>query len=230
MKYVLYTRVSTDKQGIKGLGMQAQEEVINDFLKTQENPEVIGTYAEAETGTKKRKRPQLHQALDLCKQQNATLLIANLSRLSRNVHFISGLVESKVNFVALDLPSCDKHMLFFLATLAEWEADTISKRTKAALDQLKKRGVKLGPKFKKLTAEISAPHREEWNSKEKALAFDFAEKIYPTIKFFKDKGYSNQRVAQELNAKNYPTYTGKGQWHTTTVQRCVARVQKITIC
>ena len=228
MKYVLYTRVSTDKQGIKGLGMQAQEEVIQDFLKTQEQPEVIGTYAEAETGTKKRKRPQLHQALNLCKQEGATLVVANLSRLSRNVHFISGLVESKVNFVALDLMSCDKTMLFFLATLAEWEADTISKRTKAALAQLKKRGVKLGPK-KKLTAEISAPYREEWNRRRKETAYQFADRMHPVIQYHLDKGMNYSQVAQELNSKNYTTPSGKGTWVCVTVKRCVSRVKRGTV-
>lgn len=229
MKYVLYTRVSTDKQGIKGLGMQAQEEVIQDFLKTQDQPEVIGTYAEAETGTKKRKRPQLHQALALCKQHDATLLIANLSRLSRNVHFISGLVESKVNFVALDLMSCDKTMLFFLATLAEWEADTISKRTKAALSQLQKRGVKLGPKHKKLTAEVSAPHREEWNRQRKETAYQFADRMHPVIQYHLDKGMNYSQVAVELNSKCYATPSGKGTWACVTVKRCVSRVMKGTV-
>jgi len=229
MKYVLYTRVSTDKQGIKGLGMQAQEEAINDFLKTQSNPEVIGTYAEAETGTKKRKRPQLHMALDMCKQQDATLVIATLSRLSRNVHFISGLVESKVNFVALDLPTCDKTMLFFLATVAEWEADTISKRTKAALDQLRKRGVKLGPKNKKLTAEVSAPHRTEWNNRKKDSAYQFADRMHPVIQYHVAKGMNYSQVAAELNTKCYPTPSGKGVWACETVKRCITRVGKETV-
>jgi len=106
----------------------------------------------------------------------------------------------------------------------------MSELSKAALNKLKAQGVKLGPKHKKLTAADSEPFRKLWVAEEKRRAQEFAEKVYPVIKFYKDKGYSNHQVAVELNKKNYPTYTGRGQWHTTTVQRCVARVQKITIC
>lgn len=102
--------------------------------------------------------------------------------------------------------------------------------TKVALGKLKAQGIKLGPKYKKLTAADSDPYRKMWVAEEKRRAQEFAEKVYQVIKELRDKGLTNSQVAKELNAKNYPTYTGKGQWHTTTVQRCVARVQKITIC
>lgn len=229
-KFCLYLRVSTQKQEVSGLSFEAQQATITRYLEQQGDHEVVSTHIETETGTGKRKRPQLKEALRICSTSNATLVVASLSRLARNVHFISGLVQANIPFIALDMPSMDKNMAYFMSIMAEWEADAISKRTKDALTALKARGVKLGPKFKKLTAEVSAPHRAKWNAKEKDMAFDFAEKIYPTIKFFKDKGLTNSQVAEELNKKNYPTYSGRGQWHTTTVQRCVARVQKITIC
>jgi DNA invertase Pin-like site-specific DNA recombinase len=222
--YVVYKRVSTDKQGIVGLGMQAQESAIQSFISQHPASKILASYSEVETGTGKRTRPMLKQALSDCKTNNATLIVATLSRLARNVHFISGLVESNVNFIALDMPNCDKTMLYLMSTIAEWEADTISKRVKAALQVLKDRGVKLGPKFKPLTAAISEPYRRQLNERKKRNAFEFADRMYPTLKFYKDKGLNNLKIAEELNLKQYKTPSGKGKWASMTVDRCLKRV------
>ena len=224
MNYVIYKRVSTDKQGIIGLGMLAQEEAIQTFLATHTDAVILNSYSEVETGTRKRTRPMLKEALKECKESSATLVVATLSRLARNVHFISGLVESNVNFVALDMPNCDKTMLYLMSTIAEWEADTISKRTQAALDVLKAQGIKLGPKFKKLTAAHSEPYRRALNEKKKQKAFEFADRMYPTLKFYQDKGLNNLRISEELNQKSYATPSGIGKWTATTVSRCLNRV------
>lgn len=224
MNYVIYKRVSTDKQGIVGLGMLAQEEAIQTFISTHADATILNSYSEVCTGTRKRTRPMLKAALKECKDSNATLVVATLSRLARNVHFISGLVESNVNFVALDMPNCDKTMLYLMSTIAEWEADAISKRTKIALDVLRSQGVKLGPKVKKLTAQDSLQYRTELNEKKKLNAFNFADKMYPTLKFYKDKGLNNLAVSRELNLKGYATPSGKGNWSATSVQRCLSRV------
>ena len=228
MKLVSYRRVSTKKQEDSNLGLLAQQDAINDYA-VKHNAQIIKDFLEVETGTRSKDRPIIKEAIQFAKKNNATLVISKLDRLTRSVTFLSQLMDSNVEFVALDFPKADRTILQLMMVIAEFEADRIKERVNNALAQLKKQGVKLGSP-RKLTAADSEPHRKLWVAKEKQMAFDFAEKIYPTIKFYKDKGYSNHQVAVELNKKNYPTYTGRGQWHTTTVQRCVARVQKITIC
>lgn len=228
---ICYYRVSTVKQGTSGLGLEAQQEAVHRFTQTRDFT-IVQEFTEVQSSNRKKnkERPLLKEALKLCKETNAALIVYKLDRLERNVRATAELIESGIEFICVDNPNINKFTLQILSCVAEKELEDISQRTKSALNALKTRGVKLGPKHKKLDAASSAVHRAEWNSKEQALAYNFAEKIYPTIKFYKDKGYSNHQVAVELNKKNYPTYTGKGQWHTTTVQRCVARVQKITIC
>lgn len=138
MRIVTYTRVSTRRQGMSGLGLEAQESAIQNYI--QENSsEVIGEFVEVESG-KKSNRPELAKAIALAKKTNSRLGVAKLDRLARNVHFISGLLESKVDFVALDFPEATTFTLHIMAALAEQEARLISERTKAALAAAKRRG------------------------------------------------------------------------------------------
>ena len=138
--YVTYYRVSTQRQGQSGLGLEAQRSAVQAFLAGKE---IIAEFTEIESG-RKTDRPQLVAALALAKKQKATLVIAKLDRLARNVHFISGLLESNVQFVAADMPEADRTFLQMAAVFAEWEATKIRKRTKEALAAAKARGTVLG--------------------------------------------------------------------------------------
>ena len=137
MNHIAYYRVSTQRQGQSGLGLDAQRSIVASY-------EPIAEYTEIETGTSKKSRPVLAAALAHCKAAKATLVIAKVDRLSRNVHFISGLLESGVEFIACDMPGATRFMFHIMAAVAEEEARMISVRTKAALCEAKKRGVKLG--------------------------------------------------------------------------------------
>lgn len=138
-RFVIYRRVSTTRQGISGLGLEAQEESVTTFLTSRQH-EVIATFTEVESG-KRSDRPELLKALVECKRHRATLLIAKLDRLARNVHFISGLMEAGVEFVATDNPHASKLLVHLLAAFAEHEREMISNRTRAALQAAKARGV-----------------------------------------------------------------------------------------
>src|ERR1700733_8751874 len=129
--FVSYLRVSTDRQGKSGLGLEGQQAAIDAFL--QPNDKLLAPpYIEVESG-KNSDRPQLRLALDRCRKTGATLLIARLDRLARNVRFISSLMEEGVPFVACDMPNATPFMLHIYAAVAEEEARAISRRTKAAL-------------------------------------------------------------------------------------------------
>ena len=130
-KFVSYIRVSTERQGKSGLGLEAQKTVVDGFI-SQSGGKLIKEYVEVESG-KRNSRGQLQRALEECKREEATLVIAKLDRLARNVHFISGLIESGVPFRAVDMPEANRFVLHIMAAVAEHEGRAISERTKAAL-------------------------------------------------------------------------------------------------
>src|SRR4051794_33128778 len=136
-KYIAYYRVSTDRQGCSGLGLDAQRAAVASYLAGREP--LLAEYTEIESG-KKNDRPQLAVALGECHRRRARLVIAKLDRLARNVHFISGLMESGVDFVAVDMPEANRLTLHILAAVAEHEREMISRRTKEALAAAKARG------------------------------------------------------------------------------------------
>lgn len=140
--FVAYLRVSTDKQGRSGLGLEAQEAAIAAFLAPGDRL-LAPPYVEVESG-KNSDRPKLAEALARCRKAGATLLIAKLDRLARDVHFIAGLMKEGVPFMACEMPTATPFMLHIYAAVAEEEARAISRRTKAALAAAKARGVKLG--------------------------------------------------------------------------------------
>ena len=154
-KWVAYYRVSTQRQGESGLGLDAQRTVVQTFLSGR-GGEVVGEFTETESGKKASNRPQLQAAMDVCRKQRATLVIAKLDRLARNVHFISGLMESGVDFVAVDQPTKDRFMLHVQAAFAEEEARRISMRTKEALAAAKRRGTDIGATGRALAARHKA--------------------------------------------------------------------------
>lgn len=139
---VSYLRVSTKKQGQSGLGLEAQREAVAEYA-AREGLRVVAEYVEVESG-KKAARPELAKALARCRASKATLVVAKLDRLSRNVAFLSNLMEAGVDFVACDNPTATRFTVHILAAVAEQEAKAISERTKAALAAAKRRGVPLG--------------------------------------------------------------------------------------
>lgn len=139
-QYVAYLRVSTQKQGYSGLGLDAQRRIIQKYLygKTP-----VAEYIEIESGRKK-DRPKLKEALTLCRKDGATLIVAKLDRLARNVSFLSNLLENDVEIVFCDFPQANKMMLHILSAISQYEAELIAARTRSALQAKKARGFRLG--------------------------------------------------------------------------------------
>src|SRR5829696_8385424 len=140
--FVSYLRVSTDRQGRSGLGLEAQRKAVADFLDGGQW-ELIAEFVEVECG-KRDDRPKLAEAMALCRLHNATLVIAKLDRLSRDAHFLLGLQKAGVRFVAADMPEANEMVVGIMAVVAQAERKMISARTKAALAAAKARGVQLG--------------------------------------------------------------------------------------
>jgi DNA invertase Pin-like site-specific DNA recombinase len=206
-KFITYYRVSTDKQGRSGLGLDAQIAAAQQY-KQRSGGEIIETFKEVETG-KRNHRPELLKALALCRQKKAILIIAKLDRLSRNLAFIANLIESNVEFVACDMPEADKTMLQIMAVFAEHESDAISKRTKEALAAAKARGQKLG----------SPRHgSRQATAARKVQAAQFREGVYPIARQLKDRGLTLRQIAQELNERHIRTCNNRA-WYPMTVSR-----------
>jgi len=209
-KFVAYYRVSTAKQGQSGLGLEAQKAAVETYLNGGKWS-LVGEFVEVESG-KRKNRPQLNAALALCKKQKATLIIAKLDRLARNLHFISGLMESRIEFLAVDNPTANRLTVQILAAVAEEEARAISSRTKAALASAKARGVILG----KHGAKLGKANHER--------AVKSAQNLKTTIEAFKSEGITAIReIASMLNARGFATPQGK-KWHSTSVHRLLARI------
>ena len=210
--FVAYYRVSTKKQGASGLGLDAQRKAVAAFLTAPSS--LIAEFTEVESG-KKNNRPELQAALALSRSRKATLVIARLDRLARNVAFIANLMESGVEFVAVDMPHANRFTLHILAAVAEHEREMISKRTKAALAIAKERGVKLGnPRPKRALAKARAAVIGGANA--------FSSTHAPLIRELCDKGLSLRAVARELNLRNIPTARGR-QWQAVQVQNVLKR-------
>lgn len=222
-KYVAYYRVSTHKQGISGLGLEAQQLAVTNHLKGC-NPVLVKEFIEVETGKGANaldKRPQLKEALTACRKSGAILIIAKLDRLARNVHFISGLMESKVKFIACDLPEANELTLHVMAAFAEHEAKRISQRTKEALKMAKLRGVQLG----KAGAYNLKPNIEMRQLKSK----EFAEKLRSTIEGLKLQQLSQREIVHQLNSLNIKTARG-GEWSLIQVQRLLKILNQKPVC
>jgi DNA invertase Pin-like site-specific DNA recombinase len=154
-RFVAYYRVSTDKQGQSGLGLEAQREAVMNYLNGG-TWTLVAEHTEVESG-KRNARPELEKALAACRRHKAKLVIAKLDRLSRNLHFITSVMESGVEFIACDNPHANKLTIHILAAVAEHEREAISERTKAALAAAKARGVKLGnPRLAEARAGVTA--------------------------------------------------------------------------
>ena len=208
-KFVAYYRVSTNRQGRSGLGLDAQRKAVTDYLNGAAW-EMVGDFTEVESGKRDRNRPELESALDACRRSKSTLIIAKLDRLARNVHFISGLIESGVTFVAADMPHADKTMMQMMAVFAEMERDMISRRTKDALTAAKARGVKLG-----ITGKVRARENQ-------IAADDHALAISEDVRRLR-RGRSVRALTDAMNAEAIKTARG-GFWHPSTVHRLLKRL------
>jgi DNA invertase Pin-like site-specific DNA recombinase len=214
-KFVSYRRVSTAEQGKSGLGLDAQAQAVARYVEEQ-GGKLVEDFVEVETGKGSNaldRRPVLNQAIELAKRQRATLLVAKLDRLSRNVHFITGVMERGVDFRSVDQPGADKTMLHFYAVMAEAERDRIAQRIKDALAAKKARGERLG----------NASSLQPLNGQREAVADRFAARLKKTLQAFKRAGLTQRAMADELNALRIPTARG-GQWSLVQVQRVLARV------
>lgn len=213
-KIISYIRVSTQKQGQSGLGLEAQQKAVQQYL-AEQGCELVAEFVEVESGKKTDKqRPELAKSLEACKKHKAVLVVAKLDRLARNVHFISGLMESKVKFVCLDMPEANELTLHVMAAFAEHEAKRISERTKAALAVAKERGVKLGT----AGAGNLQPNIEARQQKAKA----FAESLSGIFEGFKLRELTQRQMVEELNQLGIKTARG-GSWSLVQVQRILKR-------
>ena len=215
-KFVAYFRVSTDRQGKSGLGLEAQREAVMNYLDGGRWT-LIGEFTEVESG-KRNDRPELVKALAACKRQKAKLVIAKLDRLGRNLAFIATLMESGVEFVAVDNPHVNELTVHFLAAVAQHEQEMISERTKAALLAAKRRGRRLGnPNLPEAARRGVAAL--------KANAKRFAANVRPIIDEIIAAGAkSHNAIAAKLNERNVPTARG-GVWTHVQVGAILRRFE-----
>jgi DNA invertase Pin-like site-specific DNA recombinase len=211
--FVAYYRVSTDRQGQSGLGLDAQRTAVAGFVGARA---LIAEFTEVESG-KRADRPQLAAALELCRRQRAMLVIAKLDRRARNVTFIANLMESGVEFTAVDMPSANKLTLHILAAVAEHEREMISARTKAALAAAKARGVRLG------RPDGDTRHMHSARS---AKAAAFRATVLPEVMRLIGEGMSQRKIAAELNRRGLTTYAGR-PWRVQHVSSLLAAGDEI---
>jgi len=215
-KFVAYYRVSTQKQGVSGLGLEAQRTAVLDYLNGG-RWKLIDEFTEVESG-KNNGRPALAKALSLCRIHNATLIIAKLDRLARNVAFISNLMEAGVEFTAVDFPQANRLTVHILAAVAEHEAAMISARTKAALAAARARGVKLGGDRGSIASQAhkgsKASVKVRRNKAQKRAA-----DLLPVIEAIKAEGAEGPaQIAAALNQRGITAPRG-GAWQVVQVQR-----------
>jgi DNA invertase Pin-like site-specific DNA recombinase len=225
-RYVAYYRVSTKKQGESGLGLEAQVRMVQGYAR---NGSIVEEFTEKETGTSKRERPILAEAIEMCKETGAKLLIAKLDRLARDVHFISSLSRTGVDFICCDNPNANKLTINLLASVAESEAEAISARTKAGLGSIKERIRKEGSYVSRSGRNITSLGTPEnltdegrrksgevikqrfKNNRNTRMARPYASEL-------KDKGLELIEIADKLNSNGFITATGR-QFNKFSVYR-----------
>lgn len=219
-KFVSYLRVSTQRQGKSGLGLEAQREAVANYLNGG-RWSLVEEVVEVESG-KRNDRPELQRALSLCRVHRAKLLIAKIDRLARNVHFISGLMEAGVEFEAVDLPQANKLTVHVLAAIAEHEAAAISARTKAALAAAKARGKRLGG-YRWNIGSVASKGNSESARVRAELSRNRAADVLTMIRAIDPNAELTLRqIAAALNERGITTARG-GQWSAVQVQRTLAR-------
>jgi DNA invertase Pin-like site-specific DNA recombinase len=223
-KFVAYYRVSTDGQGKSGLGLEAQRQAVATYLNGG-SWTLVGEFTEIESG-RNADRPKLQEALAMCRAYRAALVVANVSRLTRSVAFLSKLLEADVEIRLVDLPSIEgatgRFILQQMASVAELEAGMIGERTKRALAAAKARGQKLGG-FRGYTpsAEDGANGRKARSATARARAADLAPII---TRLDPDGSLSLRALAARLTAEGLPTSAGATVWTAATVARVRAKL------
>lgn len=228
-KFVSYLRVSTARQGASGLGLEAQREAVSRYLNGG-SWTLVKEVVEVESG-KRNDRPAIAEAVRLCRIHRATLVIAKLDRLARNLHFISGLMESGIQFIAVDNPSANELTVHILAAVAQSEAKAISERTKAALAAAKARGVKLGG-LRGPAAEFAALSKKGSAASAAVRAARAAKRIedlLPVMEHICAEGSTSLRaIAAQLNAQGIPAPSPRGSmWYPIQVQRVLKKMPAV---
>jgi DNA invertase Pin-like site-specific DNA recombinase len=217
--FIAYYRVSTARQGRSGLGLDAQRQMVEDYLNGG-SWTVSEIFTEIESG-KRSDRPQLAAALAACRLHRATLVIAKLDRLARNVAFVSALMESGVDFIACDFPQANRLTIHILAAVAEHEAQAISDRTKAALAAARRRGTVLGG-FRGHIATDAA--RERARASRTAFADQRAADLAGIVTAIQAEGHrSLAAIARNLGARGIQAPRG-GEWSPMQVKRVIERI------
>jgi DNA invertase Pin-like site-specific DNA recombinase len=227
-KEIAYYRVSTQKQGKSGLGLEGQQAAVEAFSKANDG-QIIKSYLEVESG-KRADRPELAKAIAHARMAKATLVIAKLDRLARNVAFTSAMMESGIDFKACDNPYADRFTIHILAAVAEKEARDISARTKAALQAYKARGGELGsarPECRgNLSQEAQAKGREISAKVRTENAVKAYAELLPLINELRTAGKSFREIAAQLNTEGFTTARG-GPWNHTQVRLVLDRAANV---
>lgn len=219
-KYVAYLRVSTQKQGYSGLGLESQKEIIRNHLR-EITP--IAEYTEIESGRKTDKgRPQLRNALEHCRKEGAVLIVAKLDRLARNVSFLSSLLENDVEIIFCDFPQANKMVLHILAAISQYEAELIATRTKLALIAKKARGAKLGNPEHLLDRHEEAIANSNKTNREKAKRNPNNKRAVAFLKVLVGQDITLNQMAEILNKEGFVTSQGC-QFSPSTVYKLIKR-------
>ena len=204
LKYVAYLRVSTKLQGTSGLGLDAQREIIRNYLGGN-SP--IAEFIEIESG-RKTDRPKLQDALNLCRKEKATLIVAKLDRLSRNVAFTSRLLESDVEIKFCDFPEANRLVLHIISSIAEYEANLIRTRTKQALEAKKARGERLGKPENFTGNQAKALSRSKESIQSKARDNPNNKRAVAMLKILVMQTANLSEMARTLNSEGFTTSRG----------------------
>lgn len=213
---VAYYRVSTQKQGQSGLGLEAQQASVTAYAQAH-GMSIVQTFTEVETGTRKRRRPELEAALEVARREGAVLLIAKLDRLSRNLAFTANLLESGVDFRAVDMPNADRMTLQMFAVVAEKEAELISRRTREALAARKARGLPLGN-----SSNLTPEARAKGPQAQREAARTATQQAGAFAQTLRAQGLALGKIATTLNGAGFRTRRGT-LWTATQVKRVLDR-------
>lgn len=217
-QYVAYLRVSTQKQGYSGLGLDAQREIIQKYLRDK-TP--VAEFVEIESGRKK-DRPKLKEALSLCRKTEATLIVAKLDRLARNVSFLSNLLENDVEIVFCDFPQANKMVLHILSAISQYEAELIAARTKSALQAKKARGSRLGNPEHLMDKHEQAIQNSIRTCREKADNNPNNRRAVAMLRTLVKEEHTLQEIADILNREGFVTSRGC-KFSKSTVYKLIRR-------
>ncbi|MCD7901686.1 MAG: recombinase family protein [Bacteroides sp.] len=218
--YIAYYRQSTMKQEISGLGVEAQKEIVHNYVKQST---IIKEFIETESG-KKTDRPKLQEALSLCRKTGSTLIVAKLDRLSRNVAFTSKLLESDVEIVFCDFLQANRLILHIISSIAEYEAGLISTRTKQSLEAKKARGVKLGKSENLMNNHKQAIANSNRTNKDKAKSNPNNMRAVALLRSMVNEGKTPAEMVELLNEQGFTTSRGC-KFQIVQVQRLIKRYQ-----